>query len=139
MDLANNVFENKEKKAWSHGDLGCERKVKSALLYLLVGYGREPQRAFYWSALVVVFGWLVVFRRREDVDPRDIKDRDKPYDAFWYSLDLFLPIATLEAADIWIPRQSSKVRRYYASVHSVLGWILIPIGLAAITGLVSSK
>lgn len=139
VDLANNVFENKEKKARSRGDLAWQDKIKNFLLYALIGYGREPQRAFYWSALVVLFGWLVVFRKPDDVQPRDDKDRDKPYDAFWYSLDLFIPIASLQAADLWIPRQTSWVRRYYAGIHSVLGWILIPIGLAAITGLISGK
>jgi Pentapeptide repeats (9 copies) len=139
IDLANAVFEEKETKARATGDLGLEATIKNFLLYALIGYGREPQRAFYWSAAVVLFGWLVVFRRREDVEPRDSADENKPYDAFWYSLDLFLPIAALEAADVWMPRQSSKFRRYYAGVHAVLGWILIPIGLAAITGLVSGK
>lgn len=138
-ELADEVFENKEKKARSNAGLGWQAKVKNFILYVLVGYGREPQRAFYWSALVVLFGWLVAFRNREDVEPRDIKDEHRPYDPFWYSLDLFLPIATLEAADVWMPRQSSRARRYYAGVHAVLGWILIPIGLAAITGLVSGK
>ena len=139
IELADNVFENKEKKARSRPDLGWQARIKNFLLYVLIGYGREPQRAFYWSALVVLFGWLVVFPTKDDVQPRDDKDKDRHYDAFWYSLDLFLPIATLQAADVWIPRQSSWIKRSYAGIHAVLGWILIPIGLAAITGLVSGK
>jgi hypothetical protein len=139
IDLANSVFENKEKKARSRGNLGWEATIKNFLLYALIGYGREPQRAFYWSALVVLFGWLVVFRTENDVQLRDDKDKGRHYDAFWYSLDLFLPIATLQAADVWIPRQSSWIKRSYAGIHAVLGWILIPIGLAAVTGLVSGK
>lgn len=86
----------------------------------------------------MIFGWLV-FRRRQDVEPRKQEDESRLYDPLWYSLDLFLPLTTLQAADVWMPIQSSRFRRYYARVHSILGWILIPIGLAAISGLVSGK
>jgi len=138
VEQANDVYERMQKKAWTQGRLNAKGKIKNALLYLLVGYGREPQWVFYWCIPVVVIGWMV-FRKREDVEPKEPKDKDSPYDPLWYSIDLFLPLSTLHAADVWIPRQNSWFRRYYARVHSILGWILVPIGLAAVSGLISGK
>ena len=138
VDQANDIFKRGQQRAWSHGSLGLKGKLKNFFLHWLIGYGREPQQAFFWAIPVVLFGWFL-FRRREDVQPREAKDQERPYDPLWYSLDLFLPLSTLQAADVWIPRQDSRFRRYYARVHSILGWILVPIGLAAVTGLISGK
>jgi hypothetical protein len=138
VDQANEVFERREKKAWSLGGLSLQGKIKNFLLHWLIGYGREPQWAFYWSVPVILFGWFV-FRSRDFVQAKEEKNDRRPYDPFWYSIDLFLPLSTLQAADVWIPKQDSRFRRYYARVHSILGWILIPIGLAAVTGIISGK
>lgn len=105
------------------------------LLEKLVRYGRSPERAFYLSAVVVFLGMLL-FRRRKDVQPQDPKDEGRRYNPLWYSLDLFLPFIDLQAADVWMPSEHSWVRRHYARVHTILGWILIPIGLAAVTGII---
>jgi hypothetical protein len=137
-ELADGTYESMQKGATSHGSLGKQGQFKNFVSHWLIGYGREPQWAFYWSIPVVLFGWIV-FRRREDVESRKGEDTIRPYDPMWYSLDLFLPLTTLQAADVWMPRQDSRFRRYYARVHSILGWILIPIGLAAISGLIAGK
>jgi hypothetical protein len=138
IDQADEIFQRREKRAWSLGGLSWQSKIKNFLLHWLVGYGREPQWAFYWSIPVIVFGW-VVFRSRDFVEAKEEKNKERPFDPLWYSIDLFLPLSTLQAADVWIPLQTDKFRRYYGRVHSILGWILIPIGLAAITGLISAK
>jgi hypothetical protein len=138
VDQANEIFERREKKAWSLGGLSLQGKIKNFLLHWLIGYGREPQWAFYWSVPVILFGWFV-FRSRHFVQAKEDENDKRPYDPLWYSIDLFLPLSTLQAADIWIPKQDSRFRRYYARVHSILGWILIPIGLAAVTGIISGK
>jgi hypothetical protein len=77
-------------------------------------------------------------------DPRVEPTRWTPechltFDPFWYSLDLFLPLSTLPDAEIWAPKEGDRFRSIYSRVHSVLGWILIPIGLAVITGVISGK
>lgn len=116
-------------------DLNWVSSVKNVVLGGLMGYGREPQYAFIWWIPVIVAGWLI-FLRRSDVEPRRPEDKDRPYDAFWYSVDLFLPLTRLDAAEVWMPRQDSTWRRYYARIHAMLGWILVPIALAAVTGLI---
>jgi len=61
---------------------------------------------------------------------------DFKYDPLWYSIALFLPIVDLEDAKIWTPNPKCKWRRHYMRVHIILGYLLIPIGLAAWTGLI---
>jgi hypothetical protein len=110
-------------------------KAGNVLLYLLVGYGRRPWLAFVWGALFVLIGWAVFFRRR-GMSPIKPENEDRPYSALLYSLDLFLPFVNLRADDIWEPRRDRRWARRYVPVHTLLGWILIPIGLAAVSGLI---
>ena len=84
----------------------------------------------------MVFIGVLMFRRARDVQLQDSIDEGKRYNPLWYSLDLFLPFIDLQAAGVWMPRQDSWLRRHYARVHTILGWVLIPIGLAAITGII---
>jgi hypothetical protein len=137
-ELADSVFNEMNEGAAHVAGLGRQSWAKDLLLHYLIGYGRQPQYAFYWWIPVILLGW-VVFARRSDVEARDLKDKERVYDSFWYSLDLFLPLTRLDAADVWMPRQDCWPRRYYARVHATLGWILVPIALAAVTGLISVK
>jgi hypothetical protein len=71
--------------------------VKIWLLKYLVGYGRHPEYAFYWSIVVIGFGcW--VFRDKPDangrlqkMEPRDPQKTESVYNPLAYSLDLFAP------------------------------------------------
>lgn len=58
------------------------------------------------------------------------------YNPFWYSLALFLPISGLDDAKVWGPRRERKKTRLYMRLHSLLGYLLIPIGIAAWTGII---
>jgi hypothetical protein len=69
-----------------------------------VGYGRKPLRAFGFSSLFVLFGFLifsrpgVLVRAEEDQDtPTAEADKDAVgrMAPFWYSLDLFIPAVNL--------------------------------------------
>ena len=137
-DLADLAYESMKDKERASGHLSLVQKCVSWVLSLLVRYGREPIRALYASIGFIVLGWII-FRQRRFVDPKVPEDQEKVFDPFWYSLDLFLPLSTLPDADTWVPKQDDQFRCIYARVHSLLGWILIPIGLAAITGLLSGK
>jgi hypothetical protein len=137
-NLADETYEAMEEDARSKGDLGWAGILKNYLLQLLIGYGREPQIAFVFSLIVVLFGWWI-FRRPEDMEPTAKEYDKRRYKPFWYSLDLFLPISILHDAELWVPGPTSRWRCNYARIHVLLGWILIPIGLAAITGLISAR
>jgi len=115
--------------------LSLPGKIGSFLLDGLVGYGRRPWLAFVWGAVFIAIGWLV-FRQRKDMEAQKPEYENRPYSAFWYSLDLFLPFVDLQAAGLWTPRRDRRFARTYVAIHTLLGWILIPIGLAAVSGLI---
>jgi hypothetical protein len=104
-------------------------------LDLFVLYGLSPARVFLWSALFVVIGCLV-FRRQEDMEPQRGEVASGDYNAFWYSLDLFLPYIDLRTASAWAPKPERRFARHYMRVHTLLGWLVIPIGLLALTGII---
>ncbi len=127
-DFANEVFVQMKRREGGNW-------LWALLLDKLVLYGRAPQRAFYAALAFVLLGTGVFWKRR-DVQPKKSEDANRLYNPFWYSLDLLVPAIDLHEASAWIPRQNSWFHRNYARVHRILGWILIPIGLAAVSGLI---
>lgn len=51
-----------------------------------------------------------------------------------YSIDLFLPVVDLQQSDKWRPHQ--VWREAYSVVHILAGWLLIPLLLASLSGIV---
>jgi hypothetical protein len=70
------------------------------------------------------------------MEPQKPEDTPRVYNRFWYSLDLFLPFLDLQADDVWKPKANERFLRHYVRLHVMLGWIPIPIVLAALTGLI---
>jgi hypothetical protein len=58
------------------------------------------------------------------------------YHAFWYSLDQYVPIIELKANDDWAPNPRKRLAWNYLTVHKLIGALLVPIGLASVTGLI---
>jgi len=56
---------------------------------------------------------------------------------FGYSLDEFLPLVNLHLSDPWRP--ADGWRRYYLALHIAVGWVLIPLLVGAITGLLGKN
>lgn len=125
--------------------------VGNFLLDVLVGYGRRPWLAFVYGAVIVAFGCFV-FRRRgmvlkkpelqkeeqqtERTTEQAPEEKPLKYTPFWYSLDLFLPFVDLQVDSLWVPDQRRRFARHYMYVHTILGWVMIPVGLAALTGII---
>ncbi len=102
-------------------------------LYILVGYGRYPQNALYFSLLFVMLGtW--VFWSEDCLEPRKKDEKAPSYHPLLYSFDLLTPFINLQLADYWSPKKDW--RQIYAHLHRIIGWILVPIGIAAITGII---
>ena len=79
----------------------------------LAGYGKSLQNLLAWSLGFVVLG-AFVFGREAGMKTKTSKDDPYyagKYHAFWYSLDLFLPIIKLGEADIWTPRDDRRCDR----------------------------
>ena len=106
----------------------------SLLLYLLVGYGRHPLQAATLCAALVALGCILF--SPEKMEPQNPQDTPRVYSRFWYSLGLFLPFVDLQASKVWKPKVDRTCLRNYMRLHILLGWILIPIVLAALTGII---
>jgi len=110
------------------------RWLGSWVLYVLVGYGRRPWQAGIPCVILVALG-CVLFSPKK-MEPQRSEDTPRVYSRFWYSLGLFLPFVDLQADKVWKPKADQTFLRNYMRVHKLLGWILIPIVLAALTGLI---
>src|SRR6266496_4317295 len=120
----------RERKENLH-DLGW---LGSWLLDWLVGYGRRPFQAGIPCAVLVALG-CVLFSPKK-MEPQKPEDTPRVYSRFWYSLGLFLPFVDLQADKVWKPKADQTFLRNYMRVHIMLGWILVPLVLAALTGLI---
>lgn len=99
----------------------------------VLGYGRSPIPPMLWSLGFIVFGTFA-FRDPTKMEPK--VGNPAQFSGTWYSLELFLPIVDLGVAKEWRPIAATKWRVAYARVHQMAGWILVPVALAAITGIV---
>ena len=110
------------------------RWLGSWMLNLLVGYGRRPWQAGIPCAVLVALGCILFSPKK--MEPQKPEDARRVYNRFWFSLDLFLPFVDLQADNVWKPKTNERFLRHYLRLHMMLGWILIPIVLAALTGLI---
>lgn len=106
--------------------------------YVTTGYGKFLVRALFWGLLFIIVG-CVFFWKESGMETQSVNDAAKykgRYHPIWYSLATFLPIVKLPDASIWTPREDRKLARFYLRLHIILGYLLIPIGLAAWTGII---
>ena len=105
----------------------------------LAGYGKKPARTL-WVSLLIVFIGTFVFDHR-NFDPSFLGgwtwllqgNRNKTLVVqFFLSLDEFLPGVDLGLARLWHIENISFPTLLYYHFHKIAGWILIPIGLAAV-------
>ncbi|HXY24655.1 MAG TPA: hypothetical protein VEI73_08390 [Candidatus Acidoferrum sp.] len=96
-----------------------------------VGYGTKPLRPLFLCILVVVLGTLVL-NKPQLMDFTDDKAPRQKFSAFWFALDKFAPIIDLRVADLWQPRTAWLQR--CALALRILGFILVPLAVAAIAG-----
>lgn len=137
-------------------------------LDIFVFYGRSPGRVFFWGLLIVLIGSLIFReesmtyspdrdnrffflnlyqhrRRRPHTASSPVIKRERyharsTFIAFWYSLDLFLPIIDLKMEKMWLPKPGHRIidrfRDHYRRIHIILGWFSVSIGLLAIAGII---
>jgi uncharacterized protein YjbI with pentapeptide repeats len=104
----------------------------------LVGYGRHQEYLLWWVLVFLAIGnW--VFHREAGMKTKKREDARLyygRYSGFWYTLDLFLPIIGLGEAELWTPKDNRRWARFYKRIHIIAGALIIPIGLAAWTGII---
>ncbi|NJD63474.1 MAG: hypothetical protein FIA93_12235 [Deltaproteobacteria bacterium] len=105
----------------------------------LAGYGRKPSRTVWIALMIVLVG--TIFFDHENFDPSfvggwkwllDGGRVKKAVVRFFLSLDEFLPGLDLGLAKLWRMNRISFPTLLYYHFHKIAGWILIPIGLAAV-------
>jgi hypothetical protein len=62
----------------------------------------------------------------------------KEYRSFWYSLDLFVPAINMETEKYWQPKERHWFLWFWLRMQRAAGWVIIPIGLAALTGIIKN-
>jgi hypothetical protein len=111
------------------------KKWPHALLDLLqeyfIGYGRSVTIPLVWS-LGFVVGGILIFAKGGTMEPK--VENPSAFSPLWYSLELFLPVVDLGMAKEWRPKPLPAWRVAYARLHQLAGWVLVPVALAAITG-----
>jgi len=105
----------------------------------LAGYGHKPARTVWLSLIIVMVGtW---FFDPQNFDPSFLGGwkwllAGSPWKTrvvrFFLSLDEFLPGVDLGLARLWQLSKVSYPTLLYYHFHKIAGWILIPIGLAAV-------
>jgi hypothetical protein len=104
------------------------------LLDGLLGYGKKA-----WRAAVFFIGFAVigafVFQKR-CMQLQDPKFEKSLYSPFLYSLDTLAPVIDLGQAKVWEPGFDHPRVRTYAQIQRIAGWILVPLILGAITGII---
>jgi hypothetical protein len=138
-------YEQNYRERW---DLVHKRKIIgwpqffwNILLGITVSYGRHPGLAIVWIAVFIAIGYRVFQGRNPDGTPTKMEqqrkdDAPRVWNAFWYSVDLFAPVIDLQSANFWQPKPTTGFPRHYMRIHSIMGWILIPILIAALTGII---
>jgi len=105
----------------------------------LAGYGKKPGRTFWLSLIIVLVGTL--FFDPQNFDPSFLGGWPWLLNGniwrtrvvrFFLSLDEFLPGVDLGLARLWQMSKISYPTLLYYHFHKISGWILVPIGLAAI-------
>ena len=101
-----------------------------------VGHGKEPWRAFLVAGGFWVAGFVIFWKRTSVMlNISENKVKSIPwYNRFFFSLDLIIPIVDLQMIKHWTPIKPWK--NIYARIQIIFGWLLIPIGTAAISGLI---
>jgi hypothetical protein len=99
---------------------------------LVFGYGRSVREPLVCAGIFILVGSCVFWKTTQ---MEKIKGEDSgAYSGFWYSLELFLPVVDLGVAKGWRPKHGKRVLLFYARIHQLAGWIIIPAVIGNLTG-----
>ena len=145
--------EHKQKR--QRGEIGSW--LLDSLHALFANYGVRPYQLLYIPVLLIFLG-IGIFSAPSAVLPKDANEPNQtatpivllPWDAFRVSLREFLPVE-LPMASQWIPSEDAVDVQVWLPWHTrtfkmrpstfaafflrLAGWILVPLGIAALTGL----
>jgi hypothetical protein len=111
--------------------------LKDRFLWLLTGYGVRLRYLILPIFFILLVGTYVftqpgaVLLKSETNQTLLIRPMDSYLEAFYVSLNLFLPIEIPSGA-FWKPSQNFAI---FGTLLKLAGWILVPLGVAGISGL----
>lgn len=150
---AQRLLQNGKRDAATSVALACKRRERSdffsfaglweRLLDLTSLYGTSPLPLFYLSAILVGIGYVVFggwpFRiRMVDLQANaNSSIHCPPYNAFWYSVYLFLPFDNIQMVERWSPDPQLGPWKYrlimnYKYLHQLLGWAVLTISVGGL-------
>ena len=163
-------LDNEQKDSWNALKLRAKRcsLVVWNFIFKRIGYGYRSDLALAWGVTLTLLGvfvfqyawsqdvmaptrYLKVWdecRRAEAVmslaDPQAcIPDSYPPFEAFWYSVDNFVPILDLRQREDWIPvgdfPSVGWAFRFYLYLHVTFGWLTTTLGVAGVLGLLNRE
>jgi uncharacterized protein YjbI with pentapeptide repeats len=143
-------------------------RAGDGILKAVVGYGVKPLRLFIWIFVLLLIG-TTVFGLEGAVQPKDkekfqelisnrcIQSEQKLIcrlnlsEAIWLSLNTLLPVE-LPTGKVWEPSPSQSIMVTYknikfslmsyasfASILKLVGWIIVPVGVAGLSGLLQRR
>lgn len=136
--LANKVYygrkrmESKRIRFWRR-DARPGAWILDRLHWLLTGYGVRVPRILVPIVLILIIGTFV-FQVEGAVVPRQCLTCPE---AFWVSLNQFLPVAIPAGSELQPSSQSLwGIMKFttFATLLKLLGWILVPVGVAGLSG-----
>jgi len=146
-DLADNVYYKGRCREFSENNITIQKPfawinwffwlLKEVSLQLLTGYGVRVKRLLIFIVLILLAGTYIfnqpgaVILKPEVNQTILIWPMDSYLEAFYVSLNLFLPIE-IPSGTFWKPSQNFAI---FGTLLKLAGWILVPIGVAGISGL----
>lgn len=131
--LANAIY-YKRKHLEGKQKTGLHR-MADIVLKVLVGYGVVPVRLLAWIIGLILVSTIV------------LQQKLRWSDAFWVSLNALLPV-NLPLGQVWETAIGQSIHITFgkislvmsistiASILTIIGWIVIPVGLASLTGVI---
>ncbi len=136
-EQANSVY--LRRRAIEHSQLHGALRFWDTLYRWIANYGNDLRQEVF-IAFILLFTGVFVFSRLGAVEPTDrtsfLPARISLWTAFWLSAHQFLPLG-LPVKPPWSPTRQRVLlisAASYANFLQLLGWILVPLGIAALSG-----
>ena len=140
---AKKVLIAKQEALRLYGDLGKFGKVWNWILGKSIGHGYKSWRLLLYGIIpLILLGWGVFWCADKCHVMQSTKDNPSEFNAFVYSLDVFLPIVKLHQEEFWLPTAGKPYGSYfrlYLWFHIGLGWLLSTLFVVSLTGVVKKE
>ena len=140
------VVESLRKRRFGEASRDLRRVFVDAIEHHLAGYGVRSLRLFVATVTLLILGALV-FMRDDALRPKQGSAHASDEEAIVYSAALAIPLVQLPPLDRWRPSDAPirfaayRTIRYetFAVVYRLLCFVLVPLTIAAITGLLHRR